>query len=130
MRSFTILAIWLVAVLTVTTSSARAEARLLMIEEKWCEWCERWNDEIGVVYDKTVEGKQARLLRADIHEPLPAGIDLAGRPRYTPTFILLDDGREVGRIEGYPGEDFFWPMLQQLLDRLPAKSPGAKVVVN
>ena len=30
--------------------------------------------------------------------------------------MLLDDGREVGRIEGYPGEDFFWFLLGELID--------------
>ena len=28
--------------------------------------------------------------------------------RYTPTFVLAEDGKEVGRIEGYPGDEFFW----------------------
>ena len=35
--------------------------------------------------------------------------------RFTPTFVLVDDGREIGRIEGYPGEDFFWGLLERLL---------------
>jgi hypothetical protein len=34
---------------------------------------------------------------------------------YTPTFIILSNGAEVARIEGYPGEDFFWPLLNQAL---------------
>ena len=31
------------------------------------------------------------------------------RCRRTPTFVLVDRGREVGRIVGYPGSDFFYP---------------------
>jgi thioredoxin-related protein len=34
---------------------------------------------------------------------------------FTPTFILMDDGQELGRIEGYPGENFFWAVLEKLL---------------
>ena len=98
---------------------AVAETRLLMIEEEWCEWCEQWNADIGVIYEKTTEGRQAPLLRADIHEPMPEGISLSIRAQYTPTFVLLDDGREIGRIEGYPGEDFFWGMLNRLLGKAP-----------
>lgn len=37
---------------------------------------------------------------------------------YTPTFILLEDGQEVGRIEGYPGEGFFWGLLGKMLEKL------------
>ncbi|MBL3206218.1 thioredoxin family protein, partial [Klebsiella pneumoniae] len=42
--------------------------------------------------------------------------------RYTPTFILVDGGREIGRIEGYPGADFFWGLLERLAQRLPPQS--------
>ena len=39
--------------------------------------------------------------------------------RYTPTFVLIEDGKEIGRIEGYPGDEFFWVRLENLLERLP-----------
>jgi len=29
---------------------------------------------------------------------------------------LLEDGTEIGRIEGYPGEDFFWGLLTQMME--------------
>ena len=105
--------------LTLTTLPARA-AELLMFEEKWCHWCEKWNAEIGVIYDKTAEGKRAPLRRVDIHDGMPSDIDLKTRVQYTPTFVLVDGNREVARIEGYPGEDFFWGLLGQMLEKLPA----------
>jgi hypothetical protein len=36
---------------------------------------------------------------------------------FTPTFVLLVDGVERNRIEGYPGEDFFWGLLGRMLDQ-------------
>lgn len=96
------------------------ELRLLMLDQEYCEWCEAWEEEIGVVYHKTAEGKRAPLIRASIHEPLPEGITLARRAHFTPTFVLLQDGREVGRIDGYPGEDFFYGLLEILLNRVGA----------
>ena len=94
-------------------------AELLMFEEKWCHWCEKWNEEIGVIYDKTTEGKRAPLRRIDVHDGMPAEIDLKTRVQYTPTFVLVEDGRELDRIEGYPGEDFFWGLLERMLEKLP-----------
>ena len=82
-------------------------------------WCKRWNEEVGVIYEKTTEGQHAPLVRADIRDELPAGMSLASRARFTPTFVLLQDGQEVGRLEGYPGEAFFWGMLGELLSNLP-----------
>ncbi len=34
---------------------------------------------------------------------------------FTPTFVLVENGVELARIEGYPGEDFFWGLLGMIL---------------
>jgi hypothetical protein len=113
------------------SGAARAELQLLMFDEKFCQWCEAWTRDVGDVYDKTAEGKRAPLRRISIHDPLPEDVKLRMSARYTPTFVLLNEGVEVGRIEGYPGEDFFWGLLGQLLGKLPdgpviaAKEPNA-----
>ena len=36
---------------------------------------------------------------------------------YTPTFILVENGVEIARLEGYPGEDFFWMLLEEMLSK-------------
>ncbi len=124
-RAFSLVLLFLFGTITFSGSSS-AETRLLMVEESWCEWCERWNAEIGGIYPKTIEGKRAPLWRTDIHEPLPEGVVLKTRAQFTPTFVLLKDGQEVGRIEGYPGEDFFWGMLNQIMKKLPPETASAK----
>ena len=96
------------------TYSVLAQTRLVMIEEKGCIWCARWNKEIADIYPKTDEGKTAPLQRMDIHAPRPEGLSFARSLHYTPTFVLIVDGAEVSRIEGYPGEDFFWGLLRQM----------------
>ncbi len=95
---------------------AVAETRLLMAEEIGCMWCAEWNETIAPIYPKTPEGQAAPLKRIDIHAPRPEGLSFASALRYTPTFVLMRNGQEVGRIEGYPGEDFFWGLLQVMLD--------------
>jgi hypothetical protein len=106
---------------------ALAEVRLMMVEEAGCVWCARWNAEVGDAYALTSEGRIAPLLRADRNAGPPEGVTLDRPAVFTPTFVLLNDGAEVGRIEGYPGEDFFWPMLDSLIASLPAalrEDPG------
>ena len=106
--------------------SATAETLLLMAEEDGCVWCEKWDEEIAPIYPKTTEGKQAPLLRYDLHGVPPEGVSFARRVHYTPTFILVHDGVEMGRIEGYPGEDFFWGLLSQLIEnaQIPMDETG------
>lgn len=100
-----------------------AAAELVMVEQEGCAWCEAWDEEIGSIYDRTPEGRLAPLRRVDIHEPLPSDLSFIGGLVFTPTFVLVDGDREIGRINGYPGEDFFWGLLHELLAKLPG-APG------
>ena len=95
---------------------AAAEVYLLMAEEEGCYWCEKWNEEIGPIYPKTSEGQTAPLRRYDLHGTAPKGVRFSAAVHYTPTFVLVQDGAEVGRIEGYPGDEFFWGLLSKLLE--------------
>ncbi len=107
------LAICLVGVLPIST---QAEPTLLMAEEHGCYWCAKWNEEIAHIYPKTAEGRTAPLQRYDVHSETP-DVAFSKRVHFTPTFILVDDGKEVGRIEGYPGADFFWGLLAMMFER-------------
>jgi thioredoxin-related protein len=91
--------------------------QLVMVEEHGCVWCEQWNEDISGIYPKTEEGQKAPLRRIDIHDDIPADLEFSKSLHYTPTFVLMKNGREAGRIEGYPGEDFFWGLLGRLLDQ-------------
>ena len=76
---------------------------------------------------RTAEGAAAPLRRIDITEPLPEGITLTGRPPvFTPTFVLLRDGTEAARIEGYAGNEFFWVLLDGMLDKAGWAGPPAE----
>lgn len=101
-----------------TTGPARA-AELLMFELEGCAWCQAWHREIGPIYPKTAEAQRAPLKRLDLFADRPPEYAAIAGVRFTPTFVLVHDGREIGRIEGYPGEDFFWALLGDLLDQLP-----------
>ena len=117
MRQVVLLIMVFIAVGAVAPSASAQQ--LVMIEEHGCYWCERWNEEVGVIYHKTSEGKRAPLRRIDMHDKLPNDLSFLAKGGYTPTFVLINEGREVGRIRGYPGEDFFWGLLGKLLDKLP-----------
>ncbi len=103
--------------LTVLALPAQADLSLVMYEEQGCIWCAQWNAEIAPIYPKTPEGQSAPLRRIDANDPLPANLTFKSKPHFTPTFILMDDGSELSRLEGYPGEDFFWGLLGVMLEQ-------------
>ncbi|WP_406650516.1 hypothetical protein QEZ52_15235 [Aliisedimentitalea scapharcae] len=95
--------------------STMAQAtELVMVEQTGCEWCERWNQEIAPIYPKTSEGRFAPLRRVDLRN-MPDDLKITRRVNFTPTFLIVENGHEIGRLEGYPGDDFFWPVLNGLL---------------
>jgi hypothetical protein len=100
---------------------ARA-AELVMFEQAGCVWCETFDREIAPVYGKTDEGRRAPLRRIDIMRKTPQDLSFVEVERLTPLFVLIDNGREIGRIRGYPGEDNFWGLLGALIKKLDA--PG------
>ncbi|MCA0996546.1 hypothetical protein [Alloyangia pacifica] len=96
-----------------------AETLLMMVRQDGCAYCEAWEAQIGPIYPKTQESRLAPLARVEFRA-IPDDVALKRPVVFTPTFVLLRDGMETGRIEGYPGEDFFWALLGRLLEDLPS----------
>lgn len=126
---------WVFAALFVIFASrAPAQAaELVMFESETCMWCETWHEEIGPTYPKTAEARIAPLRRVDVDDDPPADLRHLKAVIYTPTFVLMHGDREVGRILGYPGEDFFWGLLEEMLGKLAqikddeGRSPQARM---
>jgi hypothetical protein len=97
---------------------ARA-AELVMLERPGCAWCQRWDEEVAPAYPRTAEGRRAPLRRVDVTQPWPRDLGAIRTDAYTPTFILVESGREISRLRGYPGNAFFWSLLDEMLAALP-----------
>jgi len=106
-----LLALWVLAV------PGRAAAQeLVFVDQRGCHYCAMWEAEIGGAYPHTPEGRALPLRRVDLHQPWPSDIAPARRVVLTPTFLIVGaDGEEIGRLEGYPGDHLFWPMLGRVI---------------
>ena len=96
---------------------AASAAELVAVMRTNCPYCRAWDIEVGRVYERTQEGRAAPLRRIDIGDIGEAPYDLSEPVRYTPTFILVDDGVELGRIVGDSDESMFWGLLSGLLGK-------------
>ncbi len=88
--------------------------RLYMIHLPGCPYCDRWEAEVGSIYDKTAEARIAPLERIEITDARKTFAQFAPLV-YTPTFVLARDGKEIARITGYHDEAFFWGQLDAIL---------------
>jgi len=109
--------------IALSLSNARA-AELVMFEQAGCAWCETFDRAIAPIYGKTEEGLRAPLRRVDTSLGAPPDLAFIETERLTPLFVLVDRGREIGRIRGYPGEDHFWGLLGVLMKKLYASEMG------
>ena len=109
-----------------TIEDAAPEFELVMLEQKACYYCEDWHAVIGPIYPKTEEGKVAPLRTVDIHGPWPADLANVSSDHFTPTFILVRQGEEVGRMRGYVSEDFFWGLLAEMIEDASAMPTDVK----
>lgn len=107
----------------VTVAKAAAQIALVMVEEPGCPYCARWHREIGPAYPNSPEGRFAPLIRVMRGDPRVASIKGLN---YSPTFLVMRGDDEIGRILGYPGADFFWPMLDELLAKAGFQAEPAR----
>lgn len=90
-------------------------AELVMYTRNGCPFCVRFEREIAPVYAKTTEGKAAPLRRIELPAGGVRGEGLLEPVIATPTFVLMDSDKEVGRISGYLNDDMFWGLLGRLV---------------
>ena len=88
--------------------AADSRGQLVMITSSHCPWCEAFEDDVGKGYDLTEEALVYPLRRHDFYKAMPDDLAHLTPATMTPTFIVMHNGVEVGRIIGYPGAELFW----------------------
>jgi hypothetical protein len=101
-------------------AAAAEAARMVFLERSDCPFCRRWLRDVGEqAWNRSDLGARAPLRRVDVSGGLPADLRFIANWRFTPTFVLVRGGAEVGRITGYNGDTFFWQQAESLIGRLP-----------
>jgi thioredoxin-related protein len=119
-RQLSAILVLLVSGLVLTAGATRADdaagLRMLMIEQPGCAYCVAFNRDIAPIYERSPEGAAAPLVHVDLRADMPEDVTLAYPPSTTPTFILVGpDGNELSRLIGFPGEDFFWAYVGDMI---------------
>jgi thioredoxin-related protein len=102
--------------LATLSMSPAAAAELVYVELKSCVYCMRFNRQMARAYRTSEIGRQIPLRPVNLNRRWPADLKNVDRPPYTPVFILVEDGREIGRFNGYTGPSQFNRELKRLLN--------------
>lgn len=110
---FKISTISLIMIISIFQAQA---AELLMFEHKGCIACKRFKAEVLQDYINSELGKKLPI-RSIVQGSKDAlkGLKLSGSPfYYSPTFVIVQDGKEIARIRGYLGKDRFWQVINNV----------------
>lgn len=110
---------WFCALSLLVAPIAAPAAELLVVSDRTCGPCILFERQVGILYGKTDEARLAPLRMLAYGRSPPDDYAFVGVPKVAPTFVLVDQGREVGRFEGYSGDELFWMNLTRLLQQLP-----------
>lgn len=94
---------------------AAVSAELVFVEVKSCVYCIRFNKQAAKAYQDSDVGRQVPLRRVNLQKRWPEDLKAVDRPPYTPVFILVENGKELGRFNGYTGPKQFERNLRRLL---------------
>ena len=92
---------------------AIASTRLVMVTSDHCPFCQAWERDVGVLYDKSPYAPSLPLTRVDIGSAMPEGVALQSPVLGTPTFLIIQNGQEIDRQRGYDDQEMFWWWLSE-----------------
>ena len=106
----------------INSTYAEVRGKLLYFYSDTCAYCKAWENEIANIYLKTEFEDQFKLSFIDFFSE--ADLEKYGISKIvkvTPTFIFVKDKTEVGRIEGYNGQELFWWQVDDVIANIRLK---------
>ena len=87
----------------------------MLITSDHCPFCQAWERDVGHIYDSTPYAQHATLRRIDFTEIAFVLPKLNDAFVGTPTFLIFENGVEIGRIEGYQSSEMFFLALSEYI---------------
>lgn len=116
-------AMTLLAALTISGPTSVAAAELVVYDAKDCVISKRFHREVAGDYGVSKGSRVFPMRQVDINEG-DAGIVLEQAVTLTPTFVFVDEGREIARVTGYPGRELFLRIVDEAADAFLQSKPA------
>ncbi len=98
-----------------TAAIPEGRKELLVVEIDNCIYCGLFRREVALVYKSSVRARAVPMRFVNINAPDVDRLILEFPIDSVPTVLVVENGREVGRIAGYVGPEIFFHSLQLLL---------------
>ena len=106
----------------IDSTYAEARGKLLYFYSDTCAYCKVWENEIANIYLKTEFEDEFKLSFINFFSNVELEeYGISKIVKVTPSFIFVKDKKEVGRIEGYKGQELFWWQVDDVIANIRLK---------
>lgn len=88
---------------------------LVVMEAPGCTYCTIFRRDVLPSYEASERAKEMPIRFVDINDDSAQALGLDGPIDVVPTFVVLRNNKEVGRIPGYMGPEFFYHSIYSLV---------------
>jgi thioredoxin-related protein len=96
-----------------------SELELIVMEAEGCTYCDIFRRDVLPSYQASERGKDVPIRFLDVNDQTAEALGLDSPVDIVPTFVVLKNHREVGRIPGYVGPEFFFHSINHLISSAP-----------
>lgn len=95
--------------------AAPVAMELVVLEAPGCIYCGLFRRDVLPSYQASGRAKEMPIRFVDINDAAADALGLDSPVDIVPTFVVLKNNHEVGRIPGYTGPEFFFHTINHLL---------------
>jgi thioredoxin-related protein len=97
------------------TIPASGNIQLIVMEAEGCIYCSIFRRDVLPSFEMSERGKEMPVRFVDVNDVEKSGIELRSPIDILPTFVVIKDNQELGRIPGYMGPEDFFHSINYLL---------------
>jgi thioredoxin-related protein len=105
--------------LDVEATLPASNLELVVMEAPGCTYCELFRRDVLPSYQASERAKEMPIRFLDINDTTPEALGLDSDIDIVPTFVVLKNHKEIGRIPGYMGPEFFFHSINHLISSAP-----------
>ena len=92
---------------------------LVVMEAPGCIYCTVFRRDVLPAYQASERAKDVPIRFLDVNDAAVNALGLDEPVNIVPTFVVLKDNREVGRVPGYVGPEAFFHTINYLMSTAP-----------
>ena len=96
-----------------------ANVELIVVEASECIYCTVFRRDVLPSYQASEQARSVPVRFLDVNDRAVEQLGLDGPINIVPTFVVMKNNKEIGRIPGYVGPENFYHTINYLLSTAP-----------